>query len=120
MGMDLVSFAVMWGLMTAAMMLASVAPFVRSYQATVLQQLQEPARISMMGAAARSCVRASRGASGFDQQLRWPPVSSSTAPVVKQACGESRYPIARATSSAVPARPSGVARRSASLASQST
>ena len=37
MGMGVVSFTVMWGLMMAAMMLPSVAPFVRSYQATVVQ-----------------------------------------------------------------------------------
>lgn len=37
MGMGLVSFTVMWGLMMAAMMLPSVAPFVRSYQATVVR-----------------------------------------------------------------------------------
>lgn len=36
MGMGLPSFTVMWGLMMAAMMLPSVSPFVRSYQATVI------------------------------------------------------------------------------------
>jgi predicted metal-binding membrane protein len=37
MGMGLISFTVMWGLMMAAMMLPSVAPFVRLYEATVLE-----------------------------------------------------------------------------------
>ena len=36
MGMSLASFTLMWGLMMAAMMLPSVAPFVRTYQATVV------------------------------------------------------------------------------------
>ena len=38
MGMGVVSFTVMWGLMMAAMMLPSVAPFVRSYQATIVHR----------------------------------------------------------------------------------
>jgi predicted metal-binding membrane protein len=37
MGMGLASFTVMWGLMMAAMMLPSVAPFIRTYQGTVVQ-----------------------------------------------------------------------------------
>lgn len=37
MGMGVVSFTVMWALMMAAMMLPSVAPFIRTYQATVVQ-----------------------------------------------------------------------------------
>jgi predicted metal-binding membrane protein len=37
MGMGLASFTLMWGLMMAAMMLPSVAPFLRSYQATVVE-----------------------------------------------------------------------------------
>ncbi len=36
MGMSLLSFVVMWGLMMAAMMLPSVAPFVLSYRATLV------------------------------------------------------------------------------------
>ncbi|MFW2334769.1 DUF2182 domain-containing protein [Ilumatobacter sp.] len=36
MGMGLLSFVVMWGLMMAAMMLPSVAPFVLSYRATLV------------------------------------------------------------------------------------
>ena len=36
MGMSLVSFVVMWGLMMSAMMLPSVTPFVLSYRATVV------------------------------------------------------------------------------------
>ena len=36
MGMSLLSFVVMWGLMMSAMMLPSVAPFVLSYRATVV------------------------------------------------------------------------------------
>jgi predicted metal-binding membrane protein len=36
MGMSLLSFVLMWGLMMAAMMLPSVAPFIRTYQATVV------------------------------------------------------------------------------------
>lgn len=35
MGMSLLSFTVMWGLMMTAMMLPSVAPFIRTYQSTV-------------------------------------------------------------------------------------
>ena len=37
MGMGVVSFTVMWGLMMAAMMLPSVAPFAQSYQATLVE-----------------------------------------------------------------------------------
>ena len=37
MGMSLVSFTVMWSLMMAAMMLPSVAPFIRTYQGTVVE-----------------------------------------------------------------------------------
>ena len=37
MGMSLASFTVMWGLMMAAMMLPSVAPFILTYQGTVVQ-----------------------------------------------------------------------------------
>jgi predicted metal-binding membrane protein len=37
MGMSLVAFTVMWGLMMAAMMLPSVAPFIRTYQGTVVE-----------------------------------------------------------------------------------
>lgn len=36
MGMSVVSFTAMWGLMMAAMMLPSMAPFLRTYQATVV------------------------------------------------------------------------------------
>ena len=36
MGMSLLSFVVMWGLMMSAMMLPSVAPFVLTYRATLL------------------------------------------------------------------------------------
>ena len=38
MGMSLPSFTLMWGLMMAAMMLPSIAPFIGTYQATVVQQ----------------------------------------------------------------------------------
>ena len=38
MGMSLVSFTVMWGLMMAATMLPSVAPFIRTYQGTVVER----------------------------------------------------------------------------------
>ncbi len=37
MGMSLISFTLMWGLMMAAMMLPSVAPFVMTYQSTVVE-----------------------------------------------------------------------------------
>jgi predicted metal-binding membrane protein len=37
MGMGLVTFTAMWGLMMAAMMLPSVAPFIRTYQGTVVE-----------------------------------------------------------------------------------
>jgi len=37
MGMSLLSFTVMWGLMMAAMMLPSVAPFLLTYQATIVE-----------------------------------------------------------------------------------
>lgn len=37
MGMTLVSFTAMWSLMMAAMMLPSVAPFIRTYQGTVVE-----------------------------------------------------------------------------------
>jgi predicted metal-binding membrane protein len=37
MGMGLLSFTVMWGLMMAAMMLPSVAPFLQTYQATIVE-----------------------------------------------------------------------------------
>lgn len=45
MGMSLVSFTLMWGLMMAAMMLPSVAPFVGVYQATVTER-----RVARLGA----------------------------------------------------------------------
>lgn len=38
MGMSLWAFTIMWGLMMAAMMLPSVTPFVRSYQATIVDR----------------------------------------------------------------------------------
>ena len=37
MGMSLMAFTAMWGLMMTAMMLPSVAPFIRTYQGTVVQ-----------------------------------------------------------------------------------
>ena len=37
MGMSLASFTMMWGLMMAAMMLPSIAPFIRTYQGTVVE-----------------------------------------------------------------------------------
>jgi predicted metal-binding membrane protein len=37
MGMGLLSFVLMWGLMMAAMMLPSVAPFLQTYQATIVE-----------------------------------------------------------------------------------
>ena len=37
MGMSLLSFTLMWGLMMAAMMLPSVAPFIQTYQATITE-----------------------------------------------------------------------------------
>lgn len=47
MGMSLGSFTAMWGLMMAAMMLPSVAPFVQTYQATVVEH-----RLTRLGALA--------------------------------------------------------------------
>jgi len=48
MGMSLLSFTVMWGLMMAAMMLPSVAPFITTYQATVVEHRR--ARLTALAA----------------------------------------------------------------------
>jgi predicted metal-binding membrane protein len=48
MGMGLASFTLMWGLMMAAMMLPSVAPFIGTYQATI--EVHRTARLTMLAA----------------------------------------------------------------------